>query len=309
VRPKVTPCLSLFLALLGGGVVLLLSEPAAFLSQQVDDAVLRCMPAARRGRVCKVVLPAQSSSDDIADQVLWLKSNGVPSVLVMASAADLVQGVRLHEALRQEGVVWVGDPAGVDPRISTGVTCRPILVCQRSGAAVVAETGGPAAYSATASSLLCSDGADVLARIGARPFRIPFRSGTHPEFTQGGHFVLACVIRADSEDQPRHGTPVGTRTPSDYALDVCQALLDRRYLIDGPAWFSYGTVAGVAVVVSVSRRRATMRAAMVGIPAAMAAASMAARVALPTGAVVLMLALGFAAKTALAPPEGPHAQG
>lgn len=215
-----------------GGAVLSVSEPAAFLDQEVAMVVLQRMPTGQRGQTALVTLPAKSCEEEIARQIFSLKSMGVRGVLLFVPAHRARGAAVFREALHLEGVVWVTDPRSLAPTLARFATCRPLLVCTRLGSAVIAEPGPHPMLSATALALTCAEDVATFKRIGDSPFKLLFPRGRNVVQDKATNAFLACVALQEDRPVPRYSTPAGQKAPVEYAADVCQALLDRRYLIE-----------------------------------------------------------------------------
>jgi hypothetical protein len=215
------------------GIIVSLSEPAAFLDEQAALLILRLTPTQNHAQVCKVVMPRETSSIQLAQMIAQLKSTGVAAILVTMSPNGLEAEAALGNALAMEGVVWVANPAAIDPALARRATCRPLLVCAEFGSAVIAESGTNQLRSATALALTCSGDVQSFKRLRSRPFKLLFRRQPY-QGPGNTNIALACIAPDETGDPRKCRTPAGLKARSDYALDICQALLDRRWLIEPP---------------------------------------------------------------------------
>jgi hypothetical protein len=203
------------------GVILSLSDPAAWLDEKASQILLRHMPGPDEIKVCRVKLTRTSSAQDLGDQIMELKSQGVQGVLLLCAPRDW--SLAFNSAVAQEGVVVVADPEMNELTSRQAAKCRPLLICQAVGFAVIRKEGMGQFESATALALSCAQDSKTFNRVGVKPFRLLFHSKPYGGLEAITNAVIACVTKDGYSEDVRYATPAGQRDIADYALDVCQA--------------------------------------------------------------------------------------
>lgn len=213
------------------------TEPAAFLDTRWSLVLLSAMPPACRGEVAKIVLPSGVPDTHVASLIWTLKQRGVQGVLLMGLDRRIYESPEVRQALELENVVWVADPLRVEHPLQSPAVCHPLLVCTEFGSAVLAEEGAKNECSATTLALACVGDVELQQQIASLAFKLRFRNAPYVHQINTNTRV-ACVTEDDTRSSVRYATPSGLKTPPEYAIDVCQALLDRRYLIQAhrPRW-------------------------------------------------------------------------
>lgn len=277
-----------FLSLLWvGGVILSLSEPLTFVDEQAALMVLGLLCPTNQSRVCKVVVPAKSPHETIANEIALLKSRGVRGILLFASPKD-INALRLSDALAVPGLVWVADPRKVGPILAANVTCRPLLVCTEFGSAMIADRATNAVQSAVTLALTCSGDTRTLRRLGNNPFKLLFSRSPYAPGREATKIVLACVTRDDQRDPHKCNTPSGQKSAPDYALDICQALLDQRYLMEFSVW-ARCAIAGITATLFGSAKSGRQRLLiLVALLATLLPVGLVGKLHLPLGSIILL---------------------
>jgi hypothetical protein len=211
------------------GLLVSLSEPATFLDEQAGQVALRQIRNPNRGRACKVSIPHYISEDRLAQEIERLQSNGIRGILLEISPKQLKVGDGLLKAMVSAGVVWVVQPSQVSETVAAQVMCRPLVWSRAFGSAEIGMKGIKKESSAIAAALSRAGYAQQVAQLQAKPFKILFNERDHSMPTNCGDIVVACISVDDSRGQKLF-TPGGALTGSDYLLDICQAIIDQRFL-------------------------------------------------------------------------------
>lgn len=289
------PSLLLLSVLCLGGGILSLTEPAAFLDERTALLLLRWMKPENRGCVRGVILPRGSAVEEVAKEVTSLKKGGVRGILLLLPPNDVEGLIGLRKAPENEEILWVADPARTEMGLRNRITCRPLLVCSEFGSAVIAEDSAGTFPSATALALTCLGDMATVRQIGSSGFKLLFHRERYGQPGSATNLVLACITRDEMRNPTRYNTPGGQETASEYALDISQALLDRRYLIESRAQTKCLLAGVLAPLLGCIRNRGHGLALLAALLAAMLCISLVGKILLPTGTTILLYILASAA--------------
>lgn len=215
-----------------GGILLALSEPCDFLDEELALLLIRHLPTHNSGRVSEITLPADSSEARIGAEIALQKAKGTRGVLLFLLPKEVTGEATLAAALAMKDVVWVADPSVIPPALRGRATCRPLLVCNGYGSAVIAVGGTNALLSATAVALTCTEDSGTLKHLGTNTFKMLFQKVPYKSSGGGTNVAVVGIAKDRQRDGWKYNTPGGQKTAPEYALDICQAVLDRRYLIE-----------------------------------------------------------------------------
>ena len=219
---------------------------------------------------------------------MQLKEAGIKGVIVGVPINKIQGGIEIQNALSMEGVVWVANPVRAEPSLARRATCRPLLVCEEFGSAMIDEKGANTHRSATALSLTCSGDVETFKRIGGKAFKLLFNRGPYHRHNESTNAIIAFVTIDDARDIVRYPTPAGMKTSAEYAVDICQSLLDRKYLLEIGVYPKVIMATVVAALFACVRRRSHKFIALILLLVILFTIALFAKLHLPLGTVFLI---------------------
>jgi hypothetical protein len=283
------------LALLAvAGFVVSISEPATVLDTAIAHSILGWMPSTNTAKVCKITVSANASWSALARQIDYVRLKNVRGIIVMGTPAD-TGGAPIRSALYAPNLIWVAEPSKAAASLDAEAICRPLLVSSQLGSVLIAAGGRNPIRSAAALALTCSHDVSTFSRLGDRTFKVHFTKGTYPPPTNWTNTVLVCITCAGSKESHGYNTPAGRRTDVDYLLDICQALLDQRYLTEPSKYTSLGITALVALAFTLVRGWLSASILLLGLSSLMFIVCVAGKVNLPMAGIVLNYLLAVTA--------------
>ncbi len=243
------------------------------------------MPSRGGALAAKLVVPAHITDEDLAETISLLKMQGVRGMILALSPLGFKGEGALAKALQMDGVIWAANPAEMPAPLARSATCRPVLVCPQFGAAQIAEASSNALRSAAALALSCTGDVATFRRLGPTPFKLRFRRDPYPVFSPVRAATLVCLTKEDIQGAPHYNTPVGQKPPAEYMLDICQALLQKRYLLEIGLLAKASIVLGATLLCAATARTLPRLCLLLAISLVLFLAALTLRLSLPLGTV------------------------